>query len=317
MSIYDRDPDESLARLEALEKELVELKANHTTLKTQNQMLKGFISLSNASTGRTLIRATLQKNLDVSIKQAGAELGSLFLLDRHGRVLESILARGATDQPQKKSIVGQVLDKGLAGWVRENRRTGLVTDTEKDYRWLHLPNEPYQTGSALGVPVVWGEELMAIMTLMHSQPHQFTEETAKAMEQIADLFALVLNSVRLRTKTQPTETEVQSQYDGFAEILHYFPSILWILDNQGVVIRCGGRHLAAIAMDSYQSVGQSIYQLFPDAPELTQLVSHALGGNGMEAARFNLAGSVYDAWFSPLFDGQNQLVRVICVISPT
>ena len=64
MSIYDRDPDESLARLEALEKELVELKANHTTLKTQNQMLKGFISLSNASTGRTLIRATLQKNLD-------------------------------------------------------------------------------------------------------------------------------------------------------------------------------------------------------------------------------------------------------------
>lgn len=213
MSIYDQYPDESLSRLEALEKELVELRASYSTLQTQNQMLKGFISLSNVSTGRTLIRATLQKNLDVSIKQAGAELGSLFLLDRHGRVLESILARGATDQPQKKAIVGQVLDKGLAGWVRENRRTGLVTDTEKDYRWLHLPGEPYQAGSALGVPVIWGEELMAIMTLMHSQPHQFTEATTRAMEQIADLFALVLNSVRLKIRSPATELGSQGQGD--------------------------------------------------------------------------------------------------------
>jgi len=70
-------------------------------------------------------------------------------------------------------------------------------------------------------------------------------------------------------------------------------------------------------MDSQQSVGQSIYRLFPDAPELTQLVSHALGGNGMEAVRFNLGEAVYDGWFSPLFDGQNQLVRIICVILPT
>lgn len=128
--------------------------------------------------------------------------------------------------------------------------------------------------------MVWGEELMAIMTLMHSQPHQFTEVTARAMEHTADLFALVLNSVRLRTKPQPTELGSLSQDHWLEEILHYFPSIIWILDNQGVVLKCGGRHLGAIAMDSQQSVGQSIYRLFADAPELTQLVSHALGGMG-------------------------------------
>jgi hypothetical protein len=49
MSIYDQYPDESLSRLAALEKELVELRANCTTLANQNQMLKGFISLSNVS----------------------------------------------------------------------------------------------------------------------------------------------------------------------------------------------------------------------------------------------------------------------------
>lgn len=317
MSIYDQYPDES-SRLEALEKELAQLKANCATLTIQNQMLKGFISLSNISTGRTLIRATLQKNLDVSIKQAGAELGSLFLLDRHGRVLESILARGATDQSQKKCIVGQVLDKGLAGWVREHRRTGLVTDTEKDYRWLRLQEEPYQAESALAVPVIWGEELMAIMTLTHSKPHQFSEETARDMEQTADLFALILNSVRVRTRASSTqESSAQNKENWFGEMLHYFPSIIWILDHQGVVQKCGGRHLETIAMDGEQSVGESIYRLFPDAPELTQLVSYALAGNGMEAARFHLAETAYDAWFSPVFDHRNQLTRVVCVILPT
>lgn len=317
MSIYDQYPDESLSRLETLETELAELRVSYGALQTQNQMLKGFISLSNVSTGRTLIRATLQKNLDMSIKQAGAELGSLFLLDRHGRVLESILARGATDQTQKRAIVGQVLDKGLAGWVRENRRTGLVTDTQKDFRWLHLPEEPYQAGSALGVPVVWGEELMAIMTLMHSQTHRFSEETARAMEQTAELFALVLNSVRLRTRSPGLDLGTQSQEDWLGEILHYFPTIIWILDHQGVVLKCGGRYLGAIAMDNDQSVGQSVYRLFADAPELTQLVSHALAGNGIESAPFSLGESSYEAWFAPVFDHQNQLIRLLGLILPS
>jgi hypothetical protein len=70
-------------------------------------------------------------------------------------------------------------------------------------------------------------------------------------------------------------------------------------------------------MDGEQSVGDSIYRLFPDAPELTQLVSYALAGNGMEAARFHLAETAYDAWFSPVFDHRNQLTRVVCVILPT
>ena len=66
-----------------------------------------------------------------------------FWLDKQGYVTESILARGITIREQKETVVGEVLEHGLAGWVYRQRKTGVVSDTEKDDRWLELPYQPY------------------------------------------------------------------------------------------------------------------------------------------------------------------------------
>lgn len=321
MSIYDQNPDQSLAKIEALEKELAKLKASNNTLDIQNKILKGFISLTNVSAGRMLIRATLQKTMEASMKQTAAELGSLFLLDGDGRVTESILARGATDQTQKKTIVGQVLDKGLAGWVRENKRTGLVTDTTKDYRWLKLPDEPYDALSALGVPIVWGDELLGILTLMHSRVEHFTDTSATAMEKTAELIALVLNNARIQTKHKQDETFVQQEDDLLNRVIQWFPSIILVLDNQGVLLKCGGKYLTQIALDPRESVGKSIYYLLPEAGEMKALVSHALANNVIESVSVQLErvdhGTwFYDAWFSPIVDAQDKVEEVVCILLP-
>mgnify|MGYP001806344016 CR=1 FL=1 len=321
MSIYDPNLDQSLARIDALEKELANLKASHKTLDIQNKILKGFISLTNVSAGRMLIKATLQKTMEASIHQTGAQLGSLFLLDGDGRVTESILARGATDQSQKKNIVGQVLDKGLAGWVRENKRTGLINDTTKDYRWLKLPDEPYQALSALGVPIVWGEELLGILTLMHSQVNHFTPACATAMEKTAELIALVLNNARIQSKHKQNETLIQQEDDLLNQAILWFPSIIFVLDNQGVLLKCGATDLAQIGLDSKESIGKSIYYLLPEANELKSLTSHALANNIIESVSVQLErvdhGTwFYDAWFSPILDNHGQVANVVCILLP-
>ncbi len=321
MSIYDPNPDQSLARIEALEKELAKLRASNNTLDIQNKILKGFISLTNVSAGRMLIRATLQKTMEASMKQTAAELGSLFLLDEDGRVTESILARGATDQNQKKNLVGQVLDKGLAGWVRENKRTGLVSDTTKDYRWLKLPDEPYDVLSALGVPIVWGDELLGILTLMHSKEDHFTASSATAMEKTAELIALILNNARLQTKHRQDETIIQREDDLLNQVIQWFPSIILVLDDQGILLKCGGRHLTQLALDPKESIGKSIYYLLPEANELTRLISHALAINVIESVRIQLEGvnqekRFYDAWFSPIMDANGHVSQVVGIVLP-
>jgi GAF domain-containing protein len=95
------------------------------------------------------------------------------LLDADGLVTESLLARGATIREQRQRLVGEVLDKGLAGWVFRHRQVGLITDTVHDERWLTLHNQPYAVRSALGIPILKGKMLLGILTLMHSQPEHF------------------------------------------------------------------------------------------------------------------------------------------------
>ena len=63
-------------------------------------------------------------------------------------------------QQQKSKLIGSVLDKGLAGWVRIHRSIGLITDTEKDERWLTLLNQPYVVRSALAIPILRSDQLL-------------------------------------------------------------------------------------------------------------------------------------------------------------
>jgi len=58
---------------------------------------------------------------------------------------------------------------------------GLILDTKDDARWLDLPDQPYKVGSALAVPILRGDKLLGILTLLHAQPGNFTTETADLM----------------------------------------------------------------------------------------------------------------------------------------
>ena len=55
----------------------------------------------------------------------GAESSNLVLLDNNGVVTDSIQSPGDTDQDQCCRLNGRVLEKGIAGWVRNHRQVGL------------------------------------------------------------------------------------------------------------------------------------------------------------------------------------------------
>ncbi|WP_246843990.1 GAF domain-containing protein, partial [Hydrocoleum sp. CS-953] len=145
-----------------------------------------------------IIKAALQKTLDVCADVTATEKGSLFLLDPASKkIVDAILTRTEVSPEQRTKLIGSVLDKGLAGWVSRNREIGLITDTEEDDRWLTLPNQPYIVRSALGVPIINNQNLLGIITLLHSQPNHFTDRMAESMEATAEQIGLVLENARL------------------------------------------------------------------------------------------------------------------------
>ncbi|MGD9045338.1 MAG: SpoIIE family protein phosphatase [Desulfobacterales bacterium] len=184
----------------ALKEELNRLKNEKSAFKAQSKLLEKFVTLARSPGKDKMLIKILRKTLEVFAGLTGAEKGSLFLLDRNGVVIESILTRSDATPEQRSHLIGRVLDKGLAGWVRRHREVGLIIDTQEDDRWLDLPNQPYTVRSALAVPILRDEKILGLLTLLHAQAGHFKEETAELMKMIAGQIAIALENARLYAK---------------------------------------------------------------------------------------------------------------------
>ncbi len=207
MSDRDKSKEELIEKLASLQREVAELQVAKTALNTLHELLLSSITTMKTVTGPLMVRAVLQQILQVASELTNSDESSLFLLDAHGRVTESILARGAVIRDIKQKLIGMVLDKGLAGWVIRHRQVGLIADTMTDERWLTLPNEPYTTRSALSVPICRGKVLLGVITLMHSEPGHFSPEWVRLMHMCAEQMALIIENALLYVERQPSQPE--------------------------------------------------------------------------------------------------------------
>jgi sigma-B regulation protein RsbU (phosphoserine phosphatase) len=184
----------------ALEEEIAQLRSEKAALQVQSRLLENFVNFARSSAKERVMTRLLQKTLEISAELTGADKGSLFLLDAEGAVSDGILTRVDPTPEQRSRIIGQVFDKGLAGWVRRNHKIGLISDTSDDDRWVNLPNQPYTVGSALAVPVLKGDKLLGIITLLHDQPKHFNKDTADVMQITAAQIGSALENARLYSK---------------------------------------------------------------------------------------------------------------------
>ena len=189
-----------MSELDRLRRENEQLQKEICAFQAQFEILEEFISLARSPDEPEVINSTLRKIIKISEELSAAQLGSLFLLDSDGVVVDSVLARGEVSPDTRSALIGSVLKKGLAGWVFRNRSVGLISDTKDDDRWLDLPNQPYSIRSALALPIISGEMLLGILTLMHPQPGHFNWEIVELMKTTASQLALVLDNAYLFAK---------------------------------------------------------------------------------------------------------------------
>jgi sigma-B regulation protein RsbU (phosphoserine phosphatase) len=183
-----------------LKQKINQLRSEKAALQVQSRLLENFVTFARSPTHDRVMTRLLQKTLEISAELTGADKGSLFLLDADGAVVDGILTRVDPTPEQRSRIIGQVFDDGLAGWVRRNRKIGLIVDTKDDDRWLDLPNQPYTVGSALAVPILKGQDLLGIITLLHERPQHFTQDAADLMQITAGQFGNALENARLYSK---------------------------------------------------------------------------------------------------------------------
>jgi len=172
-------------------------------LQIQTTLLKNSISYAQSVSGSLILKTTLKNTLETLTKYTGADEGSIFLIDEDGVIIESILARGPVTRDLKDSVISKVLDSGLAGWSLRYRQIGLIYDAITDDRWVQLPNQPYKARSALAVPLIYGVNVIGIITLTHSQANHFDDAIAAMMQYSVESIAAIILNAQLHAEYRP------------------------------------------------------------------------------------------------------------------
>jgi sigma-B regulation protein RsbU (phosphoserine phosphatase) len=189
--------------VESLRQEVTQLKTEKEALAVKSKLFENFAAMAHSccrlpSTAEwETVKDTLQKTLQFSTELTGAENGNLILVDSNGVVTDRIQKSGDTNQDKCCELTGRVLDEGLAGWVSNHHQVGLIDDTRDDERWMPLPHQPQSARSVLAVPILKCDELLGVLTLMHSEPDHFSPEFVEQIQATSDQIALTLENARL------------------------------------------------------------------------------------------------------------------------
>ncbi len=82
------------------------------------------------------LRTVLQRLLFASLQYVGGERGSIVVMDDNGKPVDATIVYGRQFHDHTTQQLRETVEKGLAGWVVQNRQPALVADTSQDVRWL-------------------------------------------------------------------------------------------------------------------------------------------------------------------------------------
>ncbi len=114
--------------------------------------------------------------LETASKMTQATSGSAVVLDESGNVLDGFVIYEGELHPACAEEMVELVENGLIGWAARSHEPLLVLSTTEDPRWLRRSWEALDEAdrSAISIPIVVGNGVMAVLTLVRPQEKRFT-----------------------------------------------------------------------------------------------------------------------------------------------
>ncbi|MEZ4511921.1 MAG: response regulator [Chloroflexota bacterium] len=130
----------------------------------------------------------------------GATKGNIMLLDENGRVSRKILKRAGAPVEFNSQVSQEVMRSGLGGWLVRHNRGDIIRDIGQDPRWVTLPDDQGENGSAIGVPLSRGaNSTVGVLVLNHPEVGYFTTEHLALLETIGAQVTTAIENAYLFT----------------------------------------------------------------------------------------------------------------------
>ncbi len=129
----------------------------------------------------------MQRILKMTLESVGAASGSMIAIDQRGEPIEGVMIYDGRTYSQNPEQLKDIVARGLAGWVIENRRPVVLNNTSEDPRWLNRTwdEKDAEPRSAISVPLMADDRVVGVLTLVHPKANHFTRDDLSLLTAIA------------------------------------------------------------------------------------------------------------------------------------
>ena len=115
------------------------------------------------------------------------------------------------------------------------------------------------------------------------------------------------------TKEVIAKEELRAAVINLEEILKSAPLILFAINAQGIFTFSKGKGLASLGLQADTVVGQSVYELYQDLPEILIKLDQALAGEEVNNHQVQLGDLWFESRYAPVFDGAGKVAGAVGV----
>ncbi len=223
----------------------------------QRSTLADFQLLAEISQLLTLVDLdnVLARVIELSARAVGATSASLFLHYQHSESWQRLLTSRELDPQETLKVVASVLDEGLAGWVVRHHQGTIVYDTLEDERWHVFADDVNPVRSALCLPLMHNDQVLAVITLVHPEPHHFNDHHLR-------LLTIVMNQVSVAVRNAQLFDRMLEQQRQLEAMLQAIPDVLLVIGEDGNIVLVNDNAVALFgAEDQGDVVGQPLSTL--------------------------------------------------------
>ncbi len=189
---------------------LIQLKRARVKLEEERNRLKLLYDISKAISTQLDLESMMADIIIETQKAVGATKGNIMLLDENQNVNHKFLVRAGSQLEISDRVTTEVMTRGLGGWLLRHNRGEIIDDIRHDERWITLPDDREETGSAIGIPFSSLNEIVGILILNHPQIGYFTKDHLALLEAIGSSVAAAIKNANYFTKMSEERAKLEA-----------------------------------------------------------------------------------------------------------